>query len=33
MEHPVIASLAWCAGLLAIAVPATLWAYRKRTTG
>ena len=33
LEHPVIASLAWCAALLAIAVPATLWVYRKRTTG
>ena len=33
IEHPVVASLAWCAVLLAIAVPATLWAYRKRTTG
>jgi ABC-2 type transport system permease protein len=33
MEHPVLAALAWCASLLAVAVPATLWAYRTRTTG
>jgi ABC-2 type transport system permease protein len=33
LQHSVVASLAWCALLLAIAVPATLWAYRKRTTG
>jgi ABC-2 type transport system permease protein len=33
MGHPVLAALAWCASLLAVAVPATLWAYRTRTTG
>jgi ABC transporter DrrB family efflux protein len=33
LEHPVVASLIWCAAILAIAVPATLRAYRKRTAG
>jgi ABC-2 type transport system permease protein len=31
--HPVLSSLLWCAGLLAIATPLMLWRYRSRTTG
>ncbi|HEY1275436.1 MAG TPA: ABC transporter permease [Thermoleophilaceae bacterium] len=31
LAHPVIASLAWCAALLAVAVPLTLARYRART--
>jgi ABC-2 type transport system permease protein len=31
-EHPVVASLAWCAVLLALAIPATLRAFRSRTS-
>jgi ABC transporter DrrB family efflux protein len=31
--HPVLSSLLWCAGLLAIAMPLMLWRYRVRTTG
>jgi ABC transporter DrrB family efflux protein len=33
LQHPVAASLVWCAVLLALAIPATLAAYRRRTTG
>jgi ABC-2 type transport system permease protein len=33
LEHPVIASIAWCLGILALVVPFTLRAYRRRTTG
>jgi ABC transporter DrrB family efflux protein len=33
LEHPVIASIAWCVAILAVVVPFTLRAYRKRTTG
>lgn len=33
IEHPVAAAFAWCALLLAIAVPLTLRRYRARTTG
>jgi ABC-2 type transport system permease protein len=33
LEHPVIASIAWCLAILAIVVPLTVRAYRKRTTG
>lgn len=33
LEHPVVASIAWCAAILAVVVPLTLRAYRKRTTG
>ncbi len=33
MQHPVLSALVWCAALLAIAVPLTLWRYRARTTG
>jgi len=32
LEHPVLASVLWCAALLLAAVPATLWAFRRRTT-
>jgi ABC transporter DrrB family efflux protein len=33
LVHPVLASLAWCAVLLALVVPATLVAFRRRTAG
>jgi ABC-2 type transport system permease protein len=33
LEHPVVASIAWCLGILAVVVPLTLRAYRKRTQG
>jgi ABC-2 type transport system permease protein len=33
LHHSVLVSLAWCAVLLALSVPATLAAYRRRTTG
>jgi ABC transporter DrrB family efflux protein len=33
LEHPVIASIAWCLVILAIVVPFALRAYRRRTTG
>jgi ABC-2 type transport system permease protein len=33
LEHPVIASIAWCLVILAAVVPFALRAYRKRTTG
>jgi ABC-2 type transport system permease protein len=33
LEHPVIASLAWCAVILATVTPLALRAYRRRTTG
>ena len=32
LEHSVIASVAWCVAILAIVVPLTVRAYRKRTT-
>jgi ABC transporter DrrB family efflux protein len=32
LEHSVIASIAWCVAILAIVVPLTVRAYRKRTT-
>ena len=32
LAHPVAASLIWCAGLIAIAAPLTVRAFRKRTT-
>ena len=32
MAHPILASLAWCAVLSAIAIPLTLRAFRSRTT-
>lgn len=31
--HPVISSLLWCAAILAVVLPLTLRAYRRRTTG
>jgi ABC transporter DrrB family efflux protein len=33
LEHPVVASVAWCVAILAVVVPLTLRAYRRRTTG
>jgi ABC-2 type transport system permease protein len=33
LEHPVIASVAWCVAILAVVVPFTLRAYRRRTAG
>jgi ABC-2 type transport system permease protein len=33
LEHPVVASLLWCAALLALVVPLTLRRFRVRTTG
>jgi ABC transporter DrrB family efflux protein len=33
LQHPVLVTLAWCAMLLAFAIPATLTAYRRRTMG
>jgi ABC-2 type transport system permease protein len=32
LEHPALASVLWCVALLAVAVPGTLWAFRRRTT-
>jgi ABC-2 type transport system permease protein len=33
LEHPVVASIAWCLVILAVVVPLALRAYRRRTTG
>ena len=33
LEHPVIASLGWCAAILAVVVPLTIARFRARTTG
>jgi ABC-2 type transport system permease protein len=33
LTHPVASSLAWCAVLLAIAVPLTVRRFREKTTG
>jgi ABC transporter DrrB family efflux protein len=33
LEHPVVAGVIWCVAILAVVVPFTLRAYRKRTTG
>jgi ABC-2 type transport system permease protein len=33
LEHPVLAGVIWCVAILAVVVPITLRAYRKRTTG
>jgi len=33
LQHPVLASVLWCGALLVVLVPATLVAYRRRTTG
>jgi ABC-2 type transport system permease protein len=32
LQHPVPAAVLWCLALLAVSVPATLWAFRRRTT-
>ncbi|HET7446150.1 MAG TPA: ABC transporter permease [Solirubrobacterales bacterium] len=33
LVHPVLASVLWCLAILAVVVPLTLRAYRRRTTG
>jgi ABC-2 type transport system permease protein len=33
LEHPVLAGVIWCVAILAVVVPLTLRAYRRRTTG
>jgi hypothetical protein len=33
LEHPVVAGVIWCVAILAVVVPFTLRAYRKRTAG
>jgi ABC transporter DrrB family efflux protein len=33
LQHPVLCSVLWCVALLVVVVPATLAAYRRRTTG
>ena len=33
LQHPVLSSVLWCAAILAVVVPLTLSAYRRRTTG
>ena len=33
LQHPVLASVIWCAVLLAVVIPVTIRAYRHRTTG
>ncbi len=33
LRHPVLASVLWCLAILAVVAPATLRAYRRRTTG
>jgi ABC transporter DrrB family efflux protein len=33
LEHPVLASVLWCLAILAVSVPLTVRAYRRRTTG
>lgn len=33
LQHPVLASVLWCVAILAVVAPATLRAYRSRTTG
>jgi ABC-2 type transport system permease protein len=33
LEHPILAGVIWCAAILAVVVPFTLRAYRRRTTG
>jgi ABC-2 type transport system permease protein len=33
LQHPVLAAVLWCLAILAIVVPLTLSAYRRRTTG
>jgi ABC transporter DrrB family efflux protein len=33
LQHPVLASVLWCIAILAVVVPLTLRAYRRRTSG
>ncbi|HUB99162.1 MAG TPA: ABC transporter permease [Solirubrobacterales bacterium] len=33
LAHPVLSSVLWCVAILAVVVPLTLHAYRRRTTG
>lgn len=33
LQHPVLASVLWCIAILAVVVPLTLGAYRRRTSG
>lgn len=33
LQHPVLAAILWCLAILAVVVPLTLRAYRRRTTG
>jgi uncharacterized membrane protein len=33
MQHPVVASLLWCGGLVAVFAPLAAHLYRRRTTG
>ena len=33
LQHPVLSSVLWCLAILAVVVPLTLRAYRRRTTG
>ena len=33
LQHPVLSSVLWCLALMAVVVPITLRAYRRRTTG
>jgi ABC-2 type transport system permease protein len=32
LQHPVVAAVLWCVAILAVAVPATVWRFRARTT-
>jgi ABC-2 type transport system permease protein len=32
LRHPVVAAIAWCVAILAVAVPLTVWRFRARTT-
>ena len=32
LQHPVLGSVLWCVAILAVVVPVTLRAYRRRTT-
>lgn len=32
LQHPALVSVLWCVALLSVAIPATLWAFRRRTT-
>ncbi|HTR73972.1 MAG TPA: ABC transporter permease [Solirubrobacterales bacterium] len=33
LEHPVVAGVLWCVAILAVVIPLTVRAYRRRTTG